>query len=144
MAMMVDKVFIDTNVLVYLSDEKSKFYEDAYKKFMVLLSEKELWFSYQVIREFSVILSRSGRILNPLAPSELVKAVIKWKKVLKVCDENKVVNERLMKLIEKYEIKGKRIHDANIVATMLSNGIKKIFTYNVDDFKNFAEIEIIK
>jgi len=46
-------------------------------------------------------------------------------------------------LIKKYNVRGKRIHDANIVATMLCNEIKIIFTKNLVDFKVFKEIQII-
>jgi hypothetical protein len=47
-----------------------------------------------------------------------------------------------MELILKYQIKGKRIHDAAIVSIMLTNGITDILTKNIDDFKSFQEITI--
>jgi hypothetical protein len=44
----------------------------------------------------------------------------------------------------KYDLKGKRIHDANIVASMLKFSIPLIFTFNTSDFQAFEEIQIIK
>jgi len=44
----------------------------------------------------------------------------------------------------KYDLKGKRIHDANIVASMLKFSIPLIFTFNASDFKAFEEIQIMK
>jgi len=38
---------------------------------------------------------------------------------------------------------GKRIHDFEIVAIGLSNGIKQIGTQNVSDFKNVNEITVV-
>ena len=35
------------------------------------------------------------------------------------------------------------IFDLNIVATMLSNGISRISTYNVKDFLHYSEIEVL-
>jgi predicted nucleic acid-binding protein len=40
-------------------------------------------------------------------------------------------------------MKGKRIHDANIAATMIANGVSILFTLNVEDFKTFKEIRLI-
>jgi len=40
-------------------------------------------------------------------------------------------------------VKGKQIHDTNIAATMLTNGIVRLLTFNPDDFKRFVEIELI-
>lgn len=144
MMKMEDKVFIDTNILVYLTDETSEFYKKTYDIFFELLKGNELYFSYQVIREYSVVVTRHGRIKMPLSTSDLLVSISKWKKVLWICDENKGVHNCLMKLINDYGINGKRIHDANIVATMVNYGIKNLFTYNIDDFKNFKEVELIK
>jgi predicted nucleic acid-binding protein len=38
----------------------------------------------------------------------------------------------------------RKIHDANIVATMLVNDVHELLTHNVSDFKRFsADIEVI-
>jgi predicted nucleic acid-binding protein len=39
--------------------------------------------------------------------------------------------------------KGKRIHDANIAATMIRHGYPKILTANPRDFTKIEEIEVI-
>ena len=43
-----------------------------------------------------------------------------------------------------YEIGGKKIHDANIVATMLAYGIPAILTHNTNDFERFGDIIIVE
>jgi len=48
--------------------------------------------------------------------------------------------EKLIELIKSYPIGGKQIHGANIVATMLANGINTILTQNTDDYERFADI----
>ena len=35
---------------------------------------------------------------------------------------------------------GKQVHDCNIVATMLANGIPRLATRNPTDFKRFASL----
>jgi hypothetical protein len=43
--------------------------------------------------------------------------------------------------VPKNNLKGKRIHDANIVATMRENGLKRLKTYNQGDFSTFEDIQ---
>jgi hypothetical protein len=40
----------------------------------------------------------------------------------------------------RYQIRGKHIHDANIVAVMLPYGVHRLATYNQRDFLQFDEI----
>ena len=35
--------------------------------------------------------------------------------------------------------RGKQVHDANIVATMRANGLKRLATFNVADFARFED-----
>jgi hypothetical protein len=60
-----------------------------------------------------------------------------------VIDETRNVTEKLKNLILKYNLKGKRIHDANIVASMMEFSIPLLFTLNLKDFQAFNEIEVM-
>jgi len=54
------------------------------------------------------------------------------------------VLHELIRLVQHYSVKGKQIHDAGIVATMLVHGIKRVATRNVADFQRYAsEITIL-
>jgi len=35
---------------------------------------------------------------------------------------------------------GRQVHDANVVATMLEHGIRRLLTFNAADFRRFARI----
>ena len=50
---------------------------------------------------------------------------------------------RLQAILEESNVRGKQIHDANIVAVMQEHGIKRLLTHNLDDFKRYAKIEIM-
>jgi predicted nucleic acid-binding protein len=39
-----------------------------------------------------------------------------------------------------YDVGGKQVHDANVVATMLTHGITRLLTFNTGDFSRFADI----
>jgi predicted nucleic acid-binding protein len=139
---MRDKIFVDTNILVYLSNEDSSFHVEVNKKFIEISAQYELWISRQVLREYAVVMSSLAIIEKPLTAEEVVQDIEKWGKIFKIADETSEVTEILKKLIKEYDLKGKRIHDANIVATMLANSINKLYTLNIDDFKKFKGIEL--
>lgn len=139
---MQDKVFLDTNILVYLSNEDSSFHQDATRTFEKLAGEYELWVSRQVLREYAVIMTRPDIIEKPLSSTEVATDIEKWQSIFQIADETEDVTKILLDLIKTYDIKGKKIHDANIVATMLVNGINLLYSFNSDDFIRFKEIKL--
>ncbi|MDD2716188.1 MAG: PIN domain-containing protein [Candidatus Wallbacteria bacterium] len=141
---MKDKLFLDTNILVYLANEDADNHEEVKTAFSRIMKEAELWISTQVLREYAVVMTRTGYLKRALKPSEAVEDIEKWLKIFKIAGESPETTAILLNLIKKYDLKGKRIHDANIVASMIETGIKKIFTYNRADFAIFKEIKIIK
>ena len=50
----------------------------------------------------------------------------------------------LIALIVKYAVARQKIHDMNIVATMVDNDITQLFTYNGQDFKQISEIQLLQ
>jgi len=50
------------------------------------------------------------------------------------------VTAQLVKLMGDFQIGGKQVHGANIVATMLAYGIPSLLTHNVKDFQRFGEV----
>lgn len=143
--MVSDKIFIDTNILVYLVNEDSPFKEKVEKKLEEIVKQyrNEIYISRQVLREYAVVVTNPRIIEKPLSPEEVLCDLERWKSVFQVLDETEETTLALMELIRVYKIKGKRIYDANIVATMIVHSIKELFTLNVDDFKNFKEIQLI-
>lgn len=50
---------------------------------------------------------------------------------------------RLRELVMTRSVRGNRIHDANIAATMMVHHIRVLVTQNLDDFAPFDEIEAL-
>lgn len=61
------------------------------------------------------------------------------KQFYQIADETATVRDTLIDLLKTYPTKGKQVHDANLVATMLANGIDTLLTLNIKDFKRFAD-----
>jgi len=49
----------------------------------------------------------------------------------------------LEKLVAQYQVMGKQVHDARLVAVMKIYKISSILTFNIDDFNRFTEIVAI-
>jgi len=81
----------------------------------------------------------------PMSPTEAVAEVKKY------LDSNEIYTiyptpetwPLLCSLIEKTPVTGQDIHDLHLAATMLSNGIHKIYTFNVKDFEPLPGIEVL-
>lgn len=55
------------------------------------------------------------------------------------------MTRRWKELIKAQQVKGKPVHDANIVATMLAFGVRRLLTQNVADFRRYEpQIEIMQ
>ena len=50
--------------------------------------------------------------------------------------------DRWEELVTRHEVKGKKAHDARIVAAMLHHNLTHLLTFNDADFKRFTEITV--
>jgi predicted nucleic acid-binding protein len=48
-----------------------------------------------------------------------------------------------LNLVTTYQIAGKRVHDARLVAVMLTHGVTHLLTLNPDDFRNISGIVVV-
>jgi predicted nucleic acid-binding protein len=61
-----------------------------------------------------------------------------------VAEDGPTVTGSLLSLLLAVACSGKQVHDANIVATMLAQGITRLLTHNTSDFSRFhAWISVI-
>ncbi len=141
---MRDEIFLDTNILVYLCNEESRFHEKVVAIFKHIVEKYDIWISRQVLREYAVVMSRQEFYGKTLTSQEIVEDIEKWEKSFNVIDETKEITDNLKNLLVKYDIKGKKIHDANIVASIVNFSIPLIFTFNIKDFQEFEEIQTMK
>jgi predicted nucleic acid-binding protein len=136
-------VFVDTNVLIYANNQDSPLCEVARKKLDELTENgNSLFISNQILREYLVIMTMPGFIEKPLFWKSAFDDAERMMKEFNLIFPDKSSLDKLMELIRKYEIKGKRIHDAAIVSLMLANSITDIITHNIEDLKSFQEITI--
>lgn len=144
MTMDAETIFIDTNILVYATDDESPFHAKSFARLKQLMTDEiDLAISPQIVREYLVVLTRG---LPPDDPARYAALhnVKTYLEAFTLLDENKESVARLQIIMENCAVGGKQIHDANIVAVMQSHGVKRLLTYNLDDFKKYDQwIEIL-
>lgn len=97
----------------------------------------ELCISAQVCREFLVVLTRQPVSDRVFGLREALDALSAWTAGCRVLEEGGAVLEQLLILVEENKVRGKQVHDCNIVATMLVNGVHRLATRNAADFRRY-------
>jgi predicted nucleic acid-binding protein len=134
-------IFIDTNVLVYANILAYPLHQIAADLIQSLIdADAELWLSRQVLREFIAAVTRPQTYGNP-QPIEIVVARVRvFQAQFQVIEDNPQVTAQLLELLQQFPTAGRQVHDANIVATMLTAGIDRLLTHNVRDFTRFSDL----
>ncbi len=134
-----ERLFLDTNVLASAIIPESPRYFHAQGLLRRLArSNRELWISRQIIREFIATMSRQELFRQKFSQRDLTDAGRNLVKRYIVAEDQDIITEQLFLLLEHVPCGGKQIHDANIVATMLAFDIPQLCTYNLDDFRRFS------
>ncbi len=139
--MNADQCMVDTNVLIYSTVISSPSHQDAKLKLADLFSKGvELCITPQIVREYLVILTRGNIFEQKFTFEEALHELRIILSGLAILSENETTVSYLLNLIQRYHIKGKAIHDANIVAVMVAYNINRLIAYNIVDFRRFNEI----
>jgi len=139
----VDRVFVDTNVLVQSVVAAAPLYTAALSKLHALRQDgTELWTSRQVLREYVVALTQAQAFSPALPPAKVAGDVAFLQSTLTIAEDNADVTGQLLTLAARFNLGGKLIHDANIVATMQVHGIRKLLTARPADYAVFGALVI--
>lgn len=137
---------LDTNVLVYAANDNSPFHKAAVAlRDKGLRGELSLCITPQVLNEFYANVTNPKQIDSPFTQAEARLEMEKYfhsRRILKIHpqpDTPLIVLDYL----KKYNIVRQEIYDLQIVATMISNGVKHIYTYNTNDFSKYPDIEVL-
>lgn len=144
--MVADRAVLDTNVLLTATDTGRK----EYAKAREALDEwpargTTLYTTGQILREYLSVATRPvERNGLGLSQADSVANARAFCGRLRLLDENEKVNTRLLALLDDVACRGKQVHDASVVATMLVHGVDTLVTLNVDDFVRFEKLVRIR
>lgn len=142
-----ETALMDSNVLVYAADETSPFHQPSKDlRDMGLRGEVSLCIFPQIFSEFFAVTTDPRRVANPRTQEEAIAEIEKYLEeecLLKLYPGPDII-EVMLDLLRRYKIKKQEIFDLQLVATMLSNNIKRIYTFNRGHFDKFTEIEALE
>ena len=132
-------MFVDTNVLVMASISNAP-QRGVARQLIVdaLISGEPLRTSRQVLREYIAVLTRPQPWGGPLPMERVLASVERFSRQFQLLEDGHRVTEWLMTLCAEVPMGGKQVHDANIVATMLAHGERRLLTFNGTDFRRFS------
>jgi predicted nucleic acid-binding protein len=132
----MSKVLVDTNILIYGIDEDSAFFKRARK--IVEQEKYQLVTTSKNLIEFLAVTTRtSGYNLNNDTALEIVEEIIQGIEIVYPTQESLAI---FLDLMNRYQPKGLKIHDFEIISIGLAHGVNEVATFNTKDFKSVKEI----
>lgn len=126
---------VDTNILLGFSYPADPNYQTVRSAVRVLLANgHELKVTLQNFAEFWRASTRSAKGGFGLTPSDTVQFLQKLEQLFPLLPDSSNVYTEWRRLAVKYSVSGKSVHDARLVASMISHEITHILTYD----KGFA------
>lgn len=141
-----DLALVDTNVFVHA------FYSDRPEHpASVQLRDKAqafdagLCLSPQNLIELYAVITNPKRVSAPLQPAEALAEIDKLFALpgLALLPVPSDVAQRTTELLRRRPVPGAKAYDLQLIATMLGNGVRRIYTFNTKDFVPFAELEVL-
>lgn len=139
---------LDTNVLVYGFDEQSEFH-GACRRLLACAaghsSETRLCATPQVLAEFFAVVTNPRRVRNPRTAQEAAHVIEHMMALpnMNVLPIPVDIVSRWIALVRKLDLRGARVFDAQLAATCLANGVRRVYTYDRDHFELFSELEVV-
>jgi predicted nucleic acid-binding protein len=103
-------------------------------------NQAPLWISGQVLREYLAVVTRPQGRLPAFPMAAALERVRFFSQRFWIAEDGPEIRSRLLMLLATYPTAGKQVHDANIVATMLANGVTHLLTNNAADFRRFGTL----
>ena len=138
-------MFIDTNVFVSARFPNAPHHDVARTNLDdATLGDEPLRISRQVVREYLAVVTRPQSWRVGIDREEAIDDVNSLLANFDVLEDGHGVIEVLLSLCREVPVGGRQIHDANIVATMLAHGERRLLTFNARDFRRFGgRIELV-
>ena len=138
------RYLIDTNILLRYADTGASQHPLIMQALETLaLRRDEVVIVPQTIYEFWSVVTRpadkngSGWTITKV--STVIDQIIKRFPLL---PDVPSVFENWLELVTRFEVKGKQVHDARLVAAIQTHNVDNLLTLNIKDFERYLEIEL--
>ena len=138
-------MFLDTNVLIRARFEAAPRHILARQRIQEAGDRGEaLRISRQVLREYLATVTRPQSWSVPVTTDAALAHVAALEAAFEILEDGPRVTQMLKRLCREVSVAGRQVHDANIAATMLAYGERRLLTFNTQDFRRYGRrIELI-
>jgi len=143
-----DDAVLDTNVLVNSLYEDSEHFAPS-RALLDRAKERNAGFRLfpQNVAECYAALTNLNprRVTVPKPPVEALAAVEAFLALpgITLMPVPTTLAQHLLALMRRRPVIGRKVYDLQLVAAMLGSGLRRIYTFNVDDFAPFGELEVL-
>ncbi|MDE0415585.1 MAG: type II toxin-antitoxin system VapC family toxin [bacterium] len=133
-------MFIDTNVFV--SARSARAPHNSLARAALSRAQRTgepLRINRQVLREYLSTMTRPQTWQVPLSLADTLNDLAWLSATFEILEDGAHVTDMLVALCQEVLLAGKQLHDANIVATMLAHGERRLLTFNASDFRRYGE-----
>jgi predicted nucleic acid-binding protein len=134
-------IFIDTSLIVAATVEVHPSHGEASACLDQAIDDgMDPGIRLQVCREFLVVLTRQPVSGRTFELAEALASLDVWTTGCRTLDENELVLRECLDLVRRFDVRGKQVHDCNIVATMRAHGVRRLATRNSGDFERYGAL----
>jgi predicted nucleic acid-binding protein len=138
-------ILLDTNILVHAAGAQSLQHASAKElRDQAAGGQFDACIAAQILTEFYAVVTDPRRFQPTLTSSQAQRELRTYlSSPLKLILPKETTVTRMLNLLGSRSVKAGRIFDIFLAATMLDNGVQRIYTENVSDFQGIAGIEAI-
>jgi predicted nucleic acid-binding protein len=139
------KILLDTNILTRSSQPAHPQHGRAFDAVHRLaLSGEVLYLAPQILYEFWTVATRPlGENGLNMSTAEAHTKRQELRDTFEVLHDTPAVLDAWAELVVQHDVKGKRSHDARLIATMSVHGVTALLTFNKSDFGPFPDITVL-
>lgn len=137
-------ILADTNVLLRTAQPQHPHFVTTLRALDVLRNKGErLHIAPQNIVEFWAVATRPAGVNGLGLTVEQTATELDSLKSLFILLPEAPIHAEWERIVRKYRVSGKNVHDARLVASMIVHGVRDILTFNVLDFSRYNEISVL-
>lgn len=141
--MSINPGILDANVLVYAMDADAPHHKASRALLDAALDQSAtLYVTSQILCEFYSIVTNARRVPRPRTCTDAVDVIEKMLSFLRVLPVPADSVKGWLDLLRSRPVIGPDVFDLQLVAVMLANNVKIIYTYNASDFQPFPELTV--
>ena len=134
----MNSLLLDTNVLIYIKDRSSIFHAWAQE---ILQGEYIFYTTSKNLAEYYAVTTRG---VDPaLSPQVALSDLLDYLQFCQILFPDPTSQNVLLELIANDKPTGLKVHDYEIAAIAIANGIPSLATNNPGDFKRIESLRII-